>query len=241
MLQTRKKAYFISRVQDSTALFKPNGERIEPANFLGKSKDNRVDMRILLGVEHRLHFRLIAVRVPPEIARRRRQTVLEKARKKQYTPSAEKLALCAWNIYVTNAPVKLLSLEEVLVLARMRWQIELLFKLWKSHGGLGATRSANPWRILCETFAKLLGQLIQHWILIQSSWSEPRRSLRKAAGAVRAFAACLAASLNDLHALAAVLDNIARALTRTGRVENRRKHPSAYQLLANPTACGYKT
>jgi hypothetical protein len=203
----RKKAYFISRVQDNTALFTSNG----------------------------------AVRVPPEIARRRRQTVLEKARKKQYTPSAEKLALCGWNIYVTNAPVKLLSLEEVLVLARMRWQIELIFKLWKSHGGLGATRSVNPWRILCETFAKLLGQLIQHWILIQSSWSEPRRSLRKAAGAVRAFAACLAASLNDLHALAAVLDNIARALARTGRVEKRRKHPSAYQLLANPTACGYKT
>ena len=237
----RKKAYFISRVQDNTALLKPNGERIDLAKFLGKNKDNRVDMRVLLGVEHRLRFRLIAVRVPPEIARRRRQTVLEKARKKQYTPSAEKLALCAWNIYVTNAPVKLLSLEEVLVLARMRWQIELIFKLWKSHGGLGATRSANPWRILCETFAKLLGQLIQHWILIQVTWSEPRRSLRKAAGAVRAFAACLAASLNDVHALAAVLDNIALALTRTGRVEKRRKHPSAHQLLANPIVCGYKT
>jgi Transposase DDE domain len=237
----RKKAYFVSRVQDNTALFKPNGERINLAKFLGKDKGNRVDMRIVLGAEHRLRFRLIAVRVPAEIARRRRQTVLEKARKKQYTPSAEKLALCVWNIYVTNAPVKLLSLEEVLVLARMRWQIELIFKLWKSHGGLGATRSANPWRILCETFAKLLGQLIQHWILIQVIWSEPRRSLRKAAGAVRAFAACLAASLNDLRALAMVLDNIARALTRTGRVEKRRKHPSAYQLLTNPVVCGYKT
>lgn len=237
----RKKAHFVSRVQDNTAIFQPNGERLHLAQFLGKNKDHRVDLRVLLGVEHRLRFRLIAVRVPLQIARRRRQTVMEKARKKQYTPSKEKLALCAWNIYVTNAPVKLLSLEEVLVLARMRWQIELIFKLWKSHGGLGATRSANPWRILCETFAKLLGQLIQHWILIQAVWSEPRRSLRKAAGAVRAFAACLAASLHDLRALAAVLDNIARALTRTGRVEKRRKHPSAYQLLANPVACGYKT
>ena len=190
---------------------------------------------------HRLPCRLVAVLVPPEIARRRRQTVLEKARKKQYTPSPEKLALCAWNIYVTNAPQKLLSLDEVLVLARMRWQIELMFKLWKSHGGLGATRSEKPWRILCETFAKLLSQLIQHWILIQVSWSEPRRSLRKAARAVRDFAASLAVNLRDLGALAAVLDNITCTLARAGRVDKRRKHPSAYQLLADPTTCGYKT
>jgi hypothetical protein len=111
----------------------------------------------------------------------------------------------------------------------MRRQIELIFKLWKSHGGLGATRSEKSWRILCETFAKLLAQLIQHWILIQVSWNEPRRSLRKAAQAVRDFAASLAASLRDLGALVAVLDSIARALTRAGRVEKRRKHPSAYR------------
>ena len=236
-----KKAYFISRVQDGTALFDAEGERIELAKFLGKCKVKRLDQPVRLGVGHRLPCRLIAVRVPPEVARRRRKTVVEKARKKQYTPSPEKLALCAWNIYVTNAPQKLLSLDEVLVLARMRWQIELLFKLWKSHGGLGATHSEKPWRILCEIFAKLLAQLIQHWILIQVSWSEPRRSLRKAAGAVRAFAASLAMNLQDLDALIAVLGSISRVLTRAGRVEKRRKHPSAYQLLADPTTCGYKT
>ncbi len=236
-----KGAFFISRVQDNTALLEPDGERIELAKFLAKGKVQRVDRPIRLGVGHRLPCRLIAVRVPPEVARRRRQTVREKARRKQYTPSPEKLALCAWNIYVTNAPEDLLSLEEVLVLARMRWQIELIFKLWKSHGGLGATRSEKPWRILCEVFAKLLAQLIQHWMLIQVSWNEPRRSLRKAAGAVRAFAASLAASLKDLNALVAVLAHITRALTRAGRVDKRRKHPSAYQLLADPIACGYKT
>lgn len=236
-----QRAYFISRIQDGTALFEPDSQRIKLAKFLGKCRVKRVDRPVLLGVGHRLPCRLVAVRVPPEVARRRRQTVLDKARKKQYTPSSEKLARCAWNIYVTNAPEELLSLEEVLVLARMRWQIELMFKLWKSHGGLGATRSEKPWRILCETFAKLLAQLIQHWILIQASWNEPRRSLRKAAKVVRDFAASLAANLRDLDALIRILDNIARALTRAGCVEKRRKHPSAYQLLTNPTAYGYRT
>jgi hypothetical protein len=235
-----KKAYFISRIQDGTALFTRDGERIELTKFLGKSKDSQVDVRIRLGASQHLRVRLIAVRVPTEVVRLRRQSLLKKGRKKGYKPTAEKWALCAWNIYVTNAPRKQLSFEDVLVMARMRWQIELIFKLWKSHGGLGATHSGKPWRILCEIYAKLLGQLIQHWILIQVSWNEPRRSLRKAAGAVRAFAACLAVSLHDLRGLVGILDNIARALTKTGRIERRKKHPSAYQLLENPIVYGYK-
>lgn len=236
----QQKAYFLSRLQDGTAVFDERGKRIELAKYLNKHKGNVVDMPVTLGVKERLAARWIAVRVPPEVARRRRQHLYEKARKKQYTPSPEKLALCAWNIYVTNVPEKLLSVEEVLVLARMRWQIELLFKLWKSHGGLQRTRSQKPWRILCEVFAKLLAQLIQHWVLIHACWHEPRRSLRKAAKAVRAFAASLAANLKDSLGLVATLQNIAGSLRHAARVSSRRKHPSAYQLLANPVACGHR-
>ena len=35
---------------------------------------------------------------------------------------------------ITNTPASLLQTQEVLVLARVRWQIELLFKLWKQDG-----------------------------------------------------------------------------------------------------------
>ena len=63
---------------------------------------------------------------------------------------------------MTNAGADLLSLPEALVLARARWQIELLFKLWKQYGQIDASRSAKPWRVLCEVWAKLLAVLIQH-------------------------------------------------------------------------------
>jgi hypothetical protein len=238
---SEQKAYFVSRLQDSTAVFHRHGERIELAKYLRKQTRNVVDRRVTLGVKHRLPCRLIAVRVPAKVARRRRQQLMEKARRKQYTPSRDKVDMCAWNIYVTNAPTELLSLEEVLVLARMRWQIELMFKLWKSHGGLGHTRSQKPWRILCETFAKLLAQLVQHWVLIQACWDDPQRSLRKAAKAVRAFASSLAAKLLSRSELIDTLQIIAKTVAHVARVNKRRKHPSAHQLLANPAACGYKT
>ena len=61
------------------------------------------------------------------------------------------------------SPADQLCVDDVLQLARVRWQIELLFKLWKSHGQLDKSRSDNPWRVLCELYAKLIAMLIQHW------------------------------------------------------------------------------
>jgi len=39
-----------------------------------------------------------------------------------------------------------LSVDELLVIIRVRWQIELLFKLWKSSGRIDESRSHKPFR-----------------------------------------------------------------------------------------------
>jgi hypothetical protein len=65
-----------------------------------------------------------------------------------------------WTILLTNVPHELLSIDEALVLARCRWQIELCWKLWKQVGKVDTWRSAKPYRILTEIYAKLLGCVI---------------------------------------------------------------------------------
>ena len=96
--------------------------------------------------------------------------------------SATALALAAWAILITNIPAKLLTLAEALVVVKVRWQIELLFKLWKSHGQVDSWRSDKPWRILCEVYAKLLAIIIQQWVLVVGCWAHPDRSLVKSRG-----------------------------------------------------------
>jgi IS4 transposase len=53
---------------------------------------------------------------------------------------------------LTNTPLEKLSFAQGLALLRARWQIELLFKLWKEHGFVDKWKTTHPWRILCEVY-----------------------------------------------------------------------------------------
>jgi len=75
-----------------------------------------------------------AVRVTQEVADNRRRKLYDEARRKAQPVSQRRLAGANWNVYVTNIPMEQWSVLEAVVLAGVRWQIELLFKLWKSHG-----------------------------------------------------------------------------------------------------------
>ena len=233
-------AFFLSRLQDSTALFAADGQRLDLAAFLGRQRGAVVDVPVTIGVQHRLAGRLVAVRLPEEVANRRRQQLYAKARKKGYAPSQDKLALCAWNFYVTNAPAAQLSVEEVLALARARWQVECLFQQWKMDGGLARVRSGKPWRIVGEVLGKLIALLLQHAVLVRCVWQRANRSLRKAANAVRRQAGQLIAALGDVRQLRRALEAIGRSLTKGAKVDKRRQHPSAFQVFDDPKMCGYK-
>jgi hypothetical protein len=233
-------AFFVSRLQDGTAVFAADGTRLRLGAYLGGQRGNGVDVPVRLGLRQRLACRLVAVRVPQEVADRRRQQAYAKGRKKGYTPSQEKLALCDWNFYVTNAPADQLSVEDVLALARARWQIECLFKQWKSDGGLARVRSGKPWRVVSEVFGKLIALVLQHAVLVQCVWQRANRSLRKAAKAVRRHAGQLVTALSDGPRLCAALQAIRQSLSRAAKVDRRRKHPSGFQVLTDPKRYGYK-
>ena len=109
------------------------------------------DCAIIVGGVRQLHARLLATRVSQEVADQRRARIRHQAQLKNRTPSAASLALADWNVVITNAPRTLISLAEAGVLMRLRWQIELLFTLWKSHAQVDDWRTENPARILCKT------------------------------------------------------------------------------------------
>jgi DDE family transposase len=231
----KQEQYWLSRLLPGTAVFAEDGRRLALAQWLPQQKSKRFEISVELGIGQRVPCRLLVERVPPAIVRKRRERIRKDARRRGVPVSAEKLMLAKWTVYVTNAPPWLLKLAEVLVLARIRWQIELIFKLWKEQGRVDEWRTENPWRILAEIFAKLLGVLVQHWILLVTQWSKPDRSLCKAASKVRRQAISLAHALASLDQIRAVLNLIAVCLSKTSRINKSRRKPRTYMLLLNGT------
>lgn len=229
-------AYFFSRLQVQTAVFAGDGQRWDDlAALLDAQATARVDLPVTLGVQQRLPARLLAVRVPQEVADQRRRRLRAEAKRKGQSVSARRLALAAWTIFVTNAPAQVVTLEAGLVLGRARWQIELLFKLWKSHGRIDESRSTKPWRVLGDVYAKLLAMIVQHWIMLIDLWGYPDRSLVKAAKTVAKYALQLATGLWHHARTQETLDIITRCLQAGCRLERRKQHPNTYQLLLAAT------
>lgn len=227
--------FWLSRLQAATAVYDAQGQRRDVVTWLETHGGDSVEMPIRLGATHQLPARLLAVRVPQEVADQRRRRLRAEARRKGKTVSATRLALAAWTILVTNVPPDRLSIQEALVLARTRWQIELLFKLWKSQGRVDESRSSKPWRVLCEVYAKLLAMVVQHWLFLVSCWAYPDRSLSKAAQTVRKHALHVASAFQEPTQLTRALTTIQRCLQAGCRMNRRKKQPNTYQLLLDLT------
>ncbi len=135
-----------------------------------------------------------------------------------------------WSLLLTNVPKELLNGHEARVLFRARWQIELLWKLWKQVGELDTWRSFQPSRILCEVYAKLIGLLIQHWLIQMGCWSNPHRSMVKASEAIRLIAPCVLLALQGPWTLQKIIDLIPFLLKHCS-VNTRRKRPSTSHVL----------
>lgn len=234
-------AFWISRWQHGTHLFAPAGKRLALLPFLRQhAHSGVVDVRVNVGEEERLPCRLIAIPVPADVAACRRQKLREKSLKHGRQPSQEYLEMQGWTIFITNAEPALLTWKEVVVLYRARWQIELLFKLWKSHNHLADREiTALPARQMAILYARLIGVIMQHWILLTATWAHDHRSLRKAAAILRDWIVLLTDALDDLERLCFQLHRLRAAIGKTARINRRNKHPSLFQLLENPDLLDY--
>lgn len=223
--------YWFSRCQAMTAIQTDDGRWWELPKLLEARHQDSLDIPVHLGKEDQVEARLLAIRAPQEVVDQRRRRLREEAREKGQTVSALRLALAAWTVFVTTLPPELLSLREALVLSRARWQIELLIKLWKSHGQVDWVADVKPWRVLCELYGRLLGQIVQHWILLVSCWAYVDRSLTKAAATVREHWLNIALNLSRRPRLEEALTVVARCIGVGCRMDKRRKHPNLHQLF----------
>jgi hypothetical protein len=223
--------HFLSRLQFGTGVCLPGGPAVAVLRWLVGQAERLVDRPIELGLGQRLPCRLIAWRLPPELAHRRRQKLrAEHQRKWGREPTAERLAWCDWTILVTSVPGAQLTPAEALVLYRARWQIELLFKRWKSQDRVAALDGTTEVRQLVRVWARLVAAVVQHWLVVATAWGDPTRSWAKVAEAVRGFVGRFLATVDCPPALERTINDLMRVVASTCR-RNRRSKPGTAELL----------
>jgi hypothetical protein len=235
---TQRGVHWISRVPSSVQVREGHGPALGLADYLRQQSADGVDAWVTLGTQQPLSCRLVAVRCPEHIRQARLRKLMEKVRKKGRIASERQRELCGWTVFATDLGRQQLAFEEAWVLYRVRWQIELLFKLWKGVGALDQSRGRRADRVLVEVLAKLLAVLVQHWLLLTGGpWLDGRSRPRKVK-LVRRFLDRIAEVLGCLTHLIAVLLQLAGHLRRILPRRRRKKKPLTIDLLKEPCRAG---
>jgi Transposase DDE domain len=231
--------FWITRVPPQTLIKVADGRRLSLWRYLSACPAVRLEEAIEVGAG--LPGRLLAWRCPQEVVSRRLQKALVNAQKKGKALSAAQRAMCAWTVLLSNVPAERLSADAVWIVYRVRWQVELLFKRWKSLGGLAQSRGEKPYRVLTEVYAKLLGVVVRNWLLLLAGPSNLRRSAYKSFQEVQSWARVLLLVLGNDSLLMQVLAQLAETLRRVAAINRRKARPATFQTLEHPQGNGPQT
>jgi hypothetical protein len=230
----RRGTHFVSRAPAHLSVQVGDRPAMALTAWLEEQAGDRIDTEATLGTKDRLRCRLIALRLPEDVAAKRLRRLRKKLKKKGRKLSERQRIMCQWTVMITDLAAGAFTVEEVCVLYRVRWQIELLYKAWKSGGGLGRTRGRKAGRVLCEAYAKLLAMVVQHWGTLLRGGPLCGISPVRAARRVKRLALRIAAAPGDLVALRRELARLLARLRRLPRRGRRKKSPSTRQLLFVP-------
>lgn len=219
--------YWLSRFKVGTKVYSPDGTLLDLLQCL-KTAQQPLVMPVYLGGKEPVAAYLVAAPIPQDAYAKRLARLQEQARLDQQPLSPRQAAFAHWTIYLTNIPN--LTFEQAHLLARTRWQIELLFKLWKSQGKVLSSRSQDPIRQQCEGYAKLLGILVAHWLLLVSGWHHAALGALDALRIIRTHVPLLMRAFTQPDLWSCLFTWMRDDLQHCSPLSRRRKVPLAFQL-----------
>lgn len=121
--------FLLSRLRYGVNLFDKHGKSIDLKKLLGQNKT--VDQWVYVGDKSKIWVRLIMIPLPAPIAAER----IRKAKNhhdKRFTYSKEYYQWLRYSSYITTVEKKVWTTRQVAKVYKLRWQIEIIFKSWKS-------------------------------------------------------------------------------------------------------------
>lgn len=214
-------------IQELAKTVKENETKEFEGIYVGK---NKVKMPIRLIICH-----LTTAQQEKRIARMKEIERVTGIRYKEKTKE-----MSAYGVYITNLPVEI-DKEEMYQIYSLRWQIELLFKVWKSAMDLTHCKPMKIERFICYFYSQLIRVILCTMMTYQMRyllWEKSKKELSEMKGTeiiVDKLSALYLAMKDSAESVVQVLIHIFHQLERNGIKSRKKGKPTFQQLIGTLT------
>jgi len=159
-------AFFLSRLNAKIIVYVMKGNDFKELNFgqlyqmMKKNHIDKLEKEVFIGKDEKLPVRLIIELMPDEVFNTRMQKVNRYNKRMGYQTSNDYSNRARFNLFISNIPLEMIDGEAIAKIYKIRWQIELVFKIWKSIFGLDNITPMKYERLMCTLNARLLLVLV---------------------------------------------------------------------------------
>jgi molecular chaperone GrpE (heat shock protein) len=181
----KREAFYISRLKPNIAVYIENNDieyykngtpkksslfkRIYISDIMNEmSEGERYEIKnAYIGKEKTLKTRLILYKLTKEQLKKRLEKCTKNAKKKGIEKSDNTIELLGVSIYITNINEEVLSAEQIHEFYSLRWQIEIIFKTWKSVFHIHGVKHVKIERFQCQLYGKLILLLLSSTVMFK--------------------------------------------------------------------------
>jgi hypothetical protein len=157
-------AYYLGRLSPQVNAYETNDRNDNQKicfdsirKYMEKNNISVLEKEIYIGAKERIKTRLIIYLIPAqEVEKRIRKATKNNKKKCRKDLTKEYISWLHLNLFITNADETMTPAAAVWPLYRLRWQIELTFKIWKSYFGIEKVKKVKQHRLECYLYSKLI-------------------------------------------------------------------------------------
>ena len=238
-------AYFLCRLRPNQGVYTGQDGQLVPLDFASlKGKLQKVglpyyEQQVYLGDKTPLPVRLHVAAIPDQVAEKRLRKAQKEAKKQGYALGQRYKGRVGLNIFITNAGQQQLPAEHLRKVYGLRWQIELIFKVWKPTLAIAKVKKIKKARLECQLLARLL-LVVVGWQLFRGiekhlySQTGSFLSMQKFFKTLKYRLESLAQAMaQSYRALEVFMQKLIKACTRKHhRLEKKKRKLAYYEVIS---------